>query len=246
MGEGNVFIDMARFDNKYGFDNVVMTEAFLAFRLRFLVEELFESIKAICENRPEDFVDGMIDLIVVAAGTLSIGNVDGQKAWDRVRSANMAKVRKENPTRAGSGGADLVKPEGWKPPSHEDNVGQFKDICGWKLDDHFPHSITVLFEAMQVQFEKYEDYNNGKSDIKRNDYWIHGIDDLEYEMNKKLLRFRSVLAQLKAGTVPNFESEQDSLIDDINYHAFAVALLRNKEPGQDPTRTIFNEPEVTT
>lgn len=238
--EGSVFFDMAEFDKKYGFNTVQMTPQFLGFRMRFLVEELFEGIKAISEGRPADFVDAMIDLIVVAAGTLSIGKVDGQEAWDEVRRANMSKVRRANPTRPGSEGADLVKPDGWVAPNHHGNVGQFDEIAGWQFDDHFPYSVQVLFEAMQEQFKKYEDYDHN---VKRGEYWIHGISSLEYEMNKKMLRFRSVLAQLKLGQQPNFESEQDSLVNNINYHSFAVALLRGREPGQDSNTNIFNEPE---
>lgn len=240
---GNVFSDMEAFDKKYGFDNVSMTMKFLSFRMRFLVEELAEGIVAIQTGDPMGFVDAMIDLIVVAAGTLSIGKVDSQLAWNEVRQANMSKIRKTNPNRSGSGGADLVKPDGWQAPGHAGNIGQFINIDPREFEQHFPHSISVLFEAIKVQFKKYEDYNNGLSGVERNDYWIHGISDLEYEMNKKLIRFRSVLALLKAGQQPNFESEKDSLIDDINYHSFAVALLRGREPGQDPAHNIFNEPE---
>jgi hypothetical protein len=239
---GNVFEDMAAFDKKYEFDNVEMTPKFLAFRLRFLVEELREGIDALFESRPADFVDAMIDLIVVAAGTLSIGKVDGQKAWDEVRRANMSKVRCANPTRSGSGGADLVKPDGWQGPDHSDNVGRFGDVMGWDLEEHFPASVKVLFEAMHEQFLKYEDYNSDLSGIKRGEYWIHGIDSLEYEMNKKMLRFRSVMAKLKAGIQPNFESEEDSLINNINYHSFAVSYLRGKEPGQKTDHDVFNRP----
>lgn len=240
---GNVFEDMAAFDEKYGFDTVEMTPAFLGFRMRFLVEELFEGIAAITEGRPEDFVDAMIDLIVVAAGTLSIGRVDGQRAWDEVRRANMSKVRQANPTRPGSGGADLIKPEGWQAPDHKGNTGRFESIMSWELEEHFPHSIKVLFEAMHEQFLKYEDYNSDLARIKRGEYWINGISDLTYEMNKKLLRFRSVMALVKAGERPNFESEEDSLINNINYHSFAVSLLRGREPGYNSAnKDLFGQP----
>lgn len=237
--DGNVFTDMAIFDQKYGFDSVQMTPEFLGFRMRFLVEELFEGIEAIRKNQPERFVDAMIDLIVVAAGTLSIGKVDGQRAWDEVRRANMSKERRENPNRSGSGGADLIKPDGWVEPNHGTNYGQFVNINGWEFEEFFPHSVSVLFEAMQQQFKKYEDYDHN---VKRAAYWIHGIESLEYEMFKKMTRFMSVLAQIKVGKQPNFESEEDSLVDSINYHSFAVAYLRGKEPGQSGDRDIFNEP----
>lgn len=237
---GNVFSDMAAFDSKYGFDDVKMTPKFLAFRMRFIFEEFFEGLKAIEQNRPEDFVDAMIDVIVVAAGALSIGKVDSQRAWNEVRRANMSKVRMANPTRPGSDGADLVKPEGWSPPNHQGNVGQFAGINGKQFNRFWPHSLTILMEAMELQMSKYEDYNDG---LERGDYWIHGANDLEYEMFKKTLRFRSVLRKMRAGQPPNFESLHDTLLDKINYDSFMAALLMGREPGQDLTRNIFNEPE---
>jgi hypothetical protein len=89
---GNVFEDMAAFDKKYEFDNVKMTPEFLAFRLRFLIEELREGIDALLENRPADFVDAMIDLIVVASGTLSIRTTpttsdSSATSWDGISSS---------------------------------------------------------------------------------------------------------------------------------------------------------------
>lgn len=231
---GNVFSDMAAFDKKYGFDNEKMTPKFLAFRMRFIFEEFFEGLVALEENRPRDFVDAMIDLIVVAAGCLSIGGVDSQEAWNEVRRANMSKERGANPNRSGSGGADLVKPAGWEPPNHSGNEGQFANVSGAEFNMFWPHSLTILMEAMELQMRKYEDYNNGVVDIERNNYWIHGIDDLEYEMHKKVLRFRSVLEKLRSGTPPNFEGLHDTLLDNINYNSFAAALLKGKEPGQKP------------
>src|SRR5690349_24776502 len=63
----------------------------LKFRLDFLQEELDEAKAA--PNGAEDIVDAMIDLIVVAVGTLDVFNVDSQEAWNRVHGANMAKER---------------------------------------------------------------------------------------------------------------------------------------------------------
>lgn len=241
-GKGNVFADMAAFDRKYGFNEVRMTPAFLGFRMRFLIEEVVEALEAIDDNCPEAFVDAMIDVIVIAAGTLSIGRVDSQRAWDEVRRANMSKVRGENPTRTGSGGADLVKPQGWEAPDHTENVGDFHRISGMEFEQHFPHSIRVLFEAMAMQFAKHQDYNT--TVVQRAEYWIHGIDDLAYEINKKVQRLRSVLEHKRQGRNPNFESEEDSLLDSINYHSFGVSLLRKREPGQSLWRDVFNRQET--
>ena len=99
-------------------------DEFLKFRLKFLDEELDETKKAVVERDPEEIVDGLIDLCVVAIGTLDAFGVDAHKAWDEVHRANMAKepgVKESRPNPLGL--PDLIKPEGWAAPSHEDNHG---------------------------------------------------------------------------------------------------------------------------
>ena len=100
---------------------------YLEFRINFLQEELDETQQAafIYED-PEEIVDGLIDLCVVAIGTLDAFGVDANAAWDQVLKANMDKevgVKPERPNPLGL--PDLMKPEGWQPPSHEDNTGLF-------------------------------------------------------------------------------------------------------------------------
>ena len=100
---------------------------YLEFRINFLQEELDETQRAafIYED-PEEIVDGLIDLCVVAIGTLDAFGVDANAAWDEVLKANMAKevgIKPERPNPLGL--PDLMKPEGWEPPSHEDNTGLF-------------------------------------------------------------------------------------------------------------------------
>ena len=99
-------------------------EAFLEFRIKFLQEELDETQAAFMNDDAEEVVDGLIDLIVIAAGTLDLFDVDGEKAWNAVLEANMNKevgVKESRPNPFGL--PDLVKPEGWKGPSHETNHG---------------------------------------------------------------------------------------------------------------------------
>jgi predicted HAD superfamily Cof-like phosphohydrolase len=94
---------------------------FLKFRVKFLQEELNESINSVF---PDEFVDAMIDLCVVAIGTLDLFEVDAQKAWDRVHKANMRKIPGIKSSRPNPFGfPDLIKPEGWEAPKHQDNVG---------------------------------------------------------------------------------------------------------------------------
>jgi predicted HAD superfamily Cof-like phosphohydrolase len=99
---------------------------FLAFRINFLEEELNE-LKA--AKTAEDAVDALIDLCVVAIGTLDGFAVDSHKAWNEVLRANMnkevgIKASRPNPLKL----PDLIKPEGWKAPNHNGNYGFFRKI----------------------------------------------------------------------------------------------------------------------
>ena len=114
------------FNNKENKDRL---KAFLAFRLAFLQEELDETKNAYETMDGEELVDGFIDLCVVAIGTLDAFGVDAYKAWDEVLKANMSKsvgIKEGRPNPLGL--PDLMKPEGWKAPSHEGNHGIFNDI----------------------------------------------------------------------------------------------------------------------
>lgn len=105
--------------------------AFLTFRLKFLQEELDETKSALINGDPEEIVDGLIDLCVVAIGTLDAYGVDPYKAWDEVLDANMSKevgVKEGRPNPLGL--PDLIKPEGWTAPSHEGNHGMLPDFVG--------------------------------------------------------------------------------------------------------------------
>ena len=94
----------------------------LDFRVKFLEEELNE-IKDNMDN-PEEVVDGLIDLCVVAIGTMDLFNINSERAWDGVHVANMSKERGVKPGRPNPlGMPDLMKPEGWEAPSHQGNHG---------------------------------------------------------------------------------------------------------------------------
>jgi len=100
---------------------------FVEFRLNFLQEELDEAKKALASHDPkqaEDIVDAMVDLCVVAIGTLNALQVDAYEAWERVHQANMTKevgIKASRPNPLGL--PDLIKPAGWVGPTHEDNIG---------------------------------------------------------------------------------------------------------------------------
>ena len=111
-------------DDKVEEHDYTSLRKFLEFRLKFLQEELSETSKAVEEGDPEEIVDGLIDLCVVAIGTLDAFDVDPYKAWDVVHKANMSKeagVKPERPNPLGL--PDLIKPKGWEGPSHKKNHG---------------------------------------------------------------------------------------------------------------------------
>lgn len=100
----------------------------LAHRINLLEEEFKETKHAFWQGDPEELVDGLIDIIVVAIGTLELADVNVEKAWEEVLKANQKKKRGTKSTRPGTGGFDLVKPKRWKAPSHMDNHGVLDEI----------------------------------------------------------------------------------------------------------------------
>lgn len=125
--------DIEWMHSKYGVNKKVRQfdseklKKFLQFRVNFLEEELNE-LKDNLDN-PEEIVDALIDLCVVAIGTLNAFDINPYEAWDKVFTANMAKevgVKESRPNPLGL--PDLIKPEGWKAPSHEKNHGLLSKI----------------------------------------------------------------------------------------------------------------------
>lgn len=128
----NFVFDIARMHEKFGVNTRVRElskehlELFLKFRKDFLAEELRELNEA---KDADDVVDALIDLIVVAVGTLDAFDVDAYLAWDRVLDANMAKspgVKASRPNPLGL--PDMIKPDGWVGPTHVDNVGMLSKL----------------------------------------------------------------------------------------------------------------------
>ena len=119
--------DINEMHHKYGVREVVnkfdanKLATYLEFRTNFLQEELNELKVA---KNADDAVDALIDLCVVAIGTLDAFDVNAYTAWDRVHAANMNKqvgIKESRPNPLGL--PDLIKPEGWTAPTHADNGG---------------------------------------------------------------------------------------------------------------------------
>ena len=128
--------DIYMMHNKFGVkewfeankDDKVKMQNYLLFRLGMVREELDETCDAFKQGDPEEIVDGLIDLCVFAIGTLDVFGVDANKAWDAVYKANISKEPGIKPGRPNPFGLpDLLKPEDWQAPSHEDNHGDFSN-----------------------------------------------------------------------------------------------------------------------
>lgn len=124
--------DISDMHTKFGVNDVVKNfdseklKSYLDFRIKFLEEELNEMKES---KNKEDIVDALIDLCVVAIGTLNAFDVNAFKAWNSVHRANMKKEVGIKPERINPLGLpDLVKPKGWRSPSHKKNTGLFDKL----------------------------------------------------------------------------------------------------------------------
>lgn len=118
--------DHYEFHEKVQFLSPEELRKLLEFRIRFLEEELTEIKDA---KGAEDVVDGLIDLIVVAIGTLDLFEIDSEYAWDQVHEANMSKkvgIKESRPNPLGL--PDLIKPSDFKSPDHTGNIGTLSKI----------------------------------------------------------------------------------------------------------------------
>jgi predicted HAD superfamily Cof-like phosphohydrolase len=133
--EGDFVKDIADMHTKFGVNKVVQglsseqLHEYVLFRLSMVQEEVTETLDAFNIGDASEVVDGLIDAIVFAIGTLDALNVDAYEAWARVRDANMSKEPGIKPGRPNKFGfPDLIKPEGWQAPTHEDNIGLLSKV----------------------------------------------------------------------------------------------------------------------
>ena len=109
---------------------------YIEFRLNFIKEEYDETREAIIMEDAEEIVDGLIDICVVAIGTLDAMGINSINAWNTVLEANMAKevgVKESRPNPLGI--PDLIKPEGWTAPSHKGNHGKIPTAFEPDIDE---------------------------------------------------------------------------------------------------------------
>ena len=142
----------------YGFHEAVdgLTQdklrTYLKFRANFIGEEYRELQDNLTD--PEEVVDALIDICVVAIGTLDVMGVDANAAWDEVLKANMIKQVGVKPNRPNPLGLpDLMKPEGWVAPSHEGNHGKLTSlVCTEECDGV---AVKKKVEKMSGSYEEW-------------------------------------------------------------------------------------------
>lgn len=159
----NWIADIAAMHHKYGVKDAVANfdkeklQKFLEFRISFLQEELDELKTA---KNADDVVDALIDLCVVAIGTLDAFNINSIEAWNRVHEANMNKEVGIKPSRPNPLGLpDLIKPEGWESPVHFDNVGLLTHVFEADVVVETPIAVetvevTEVIEVTEVTEKK--------------------------------------------------------------------------------------------
>ena len=91
------------------------------YRVKFLQEELDEFILGLADGDIAQMADALVDLVYVAQGTAHMLHLPWEVLWDDVQRANMAKERaaKDGSDSKRGSAWDVVKPEGWTPPSTE-------------------------------------------------------------------------------------------------------------------------------
>lgn len=133
--------DVEAFHKKYGLEYVgrprVLENELAEFRRKFLKEEykeysehMYQAIYYLALRQSdklpehlEGMLDALVDLVYVALGNAYMHGFNFREAWRRVHDANMKKERATRlaDTRRGSL-YDVVKPAGWRAPSHFDLV----------------------------------------------------------------------------------------------------------------------------
>jgi len=125
--------DVEEFHKKFQIDYNgkprLLPDALSKFRVSFMIEELNEYRQELSSDLSitqslEGTLDALVDLVYVTLGTAHLHGFNFREAWRRVHDANMRKVRaslaKVGPR--GNYEFDVIKPEGWVPPSHTDLV----------------------------------------------------------------------------------------------------------------------------
>lgn len=247
---GDVWEDIRKFQEHHGFDKFNPTMKFLASQLGFLKEELNETIDGAKKMSAEEVIDGLVDLIVVAVGTLRFFGDKGRDAWIKVMNANCRKEVGFNPQRPHSDGCDLIKPSGWKRPDLRHESQMLHDLMTESSDNNYEMikalkdrgAVRVLEACIETMKRKSNDYASENSSVTAADYYPRGIDDFVYMIDVlKRNRQTSIIDKMRSGAAINFEALEDTMCDRLIYLALAIEWCMGETPGQVNGRDIFNQ-----
>jgi hypothetical protein len=177
--------DINRMQTKFGVRNWIsqaspfQLKKYLEFRLKFIKEEYDETREALIEEDAEEIVDGLIDICVVAIGTLDAMGINAHTAWDEIFVANMTKevgIKEERPNPLGL--PDLIKPPGWVNPSHAGNHGLIPNAWSEEITKKAMEANKARAEILQDNPEINTNWNPGA--MQQMDDKIDFTKDSEY------------------------------------------------------------------
>lgn len=191
-------------------------------RYGHMTEELSEIIVAHDGNDINGVVDGLVDLIYVALGTLLQMGVPPTEAFDIVHDANM----KKRGAKTERHDYDAIKPEGWVPPDHAAMLEKLEIL----------HQVSPVFvDLTKLRIKKGKNYNSGS--VKRSDHFPLG--DLSYfqVIWMKMCRVRSLTESmteyknkgLHAAEADNRRLIERELNDIMVYSCFWAEFMRGLE-----------------
>lgn len=178
----DMMVKVERFHHKILGGNPLMDARRWQFRRDFLLEEIQEADEAYSAEEMHEVVDGLVDLVYVALGTLLEMGVPPDFPFDAVHEANMKKER--GMTKRGEG-KDAIKPEGWLPPDHRPLMERVELL----------QKISPVFvELTKMRLKKGLNYNRGT--VKREDHFPLGDHGYFSIVWIKSIRLRSLTESL--------------------------------------------------
>ncbi len=133
MPENDFEMDVILLNDAFGCKRE-MTEESIMLRLSLLEEEFMETKVALRDAIVEyktlgyvstetnkEILDGLVDIMVIAAGTADIFNYDLTGAWTEIMRSNMSKVQEDGTVLRREDGK-VLKPDGYTPPDLGDFV----------------------------------------------------------------------------------------------------------------------------
>lgn len=255
---GDVFRDLHNMHSRFGFHDQRFDVKALMHRIGFLREELEETEDAAREGDAAKVLDGLIDLVVVAVGTIDLAGADGHGAWKAVMDANNAKQVGFNESRPDSEGVDLIKPEGWTPPDVYRFIGKLNEILAAPpavREDFFNKLGYIGFDrsasgdSMTLGFTvpNYE-YKDGDT-IMINGVLYTPKASQQFGKDRAAVRILEECISLMRGKSQDYQSEVSSVraadyypngIDDLVYmidvlkRLRMISVLENMKHGGSP------------